>query len=273
MPVSLKRPLVFFDLETTGTDIANDRIVGISLVKLFPDGNEKVNTYRINPGIPISAEATAIHYSSDHVPMFATFTFTPPMQSITVLIPNGGEYWVPGGTYQIKWSSDNIDLLKMFLTTDNGFTWELFAENVNANDSSYEYTLPLITSDQCKVRIVDESNDLIFDESDSLFTIDILPSVEDYFSDGIPIEYNLSQNFPNPFNPSTTIYYSIPQSSFVTLKVYDILGNEIATLVNEEKPAGSYEVKLSTTTLSSSIYFYRLQASSFVDSKKMLFLK
>ena len=65
MPINLNRPLVFFDLETTGTDIANDRIVEISLVKLFPNNREEVNTFRVNPGIPIPAEATAVHGISD----------------------------------------------------------------------------------------------------------------------------------------------------------------------------------------------------------------
>ncbi len=65
MPINLSRPLVFFDLETTGTDIANDRIVEISLLKLFPAGNEEIKTFRVNPGIPIPAEATAVHGISD----------------------------------------------------------------------------------------------------------------------------------------------------------------------------------------------------------------
>ena len=65
MPLELNRPLVFFDLETTGTDIANDRIVEISLVKLFPDNHEEVNTFRVNPGIPIPAEASAVHGIKD----------------------------------------------------------------------------------------------------------------------------------------------------------------------------------------------------------------
>lgn len=83
----------------------------------------------------------------------------------------------------------------------------------------------------------------------------------------------LEQNYPNPFNPSTTIRYSIPTSEFVKLKVYDVLGNEVATLVNEEKPAGSYEVEFQATELSSGIYFYKLQSGNFVETKKMLLLK
>jgi len=88
-----------------------------------------------------------------------------------------------------------------------------------------------------------------------------------------PRKYQLFQNFPNPFNPITKINYQIPELSFVTLKVYDVLGSEIVTLVNEEKPIGSYEVKFDATNLPSGIYFYRIQAGSFVETKKMLLLK
>ncbi len=86
-------------------------------------------------------------------------------------------------------------------------------------------------------------------------------------------EFELQQNFPNPFNPSTTIKYSIPTSNFVTIKVYDVLGNEVAALVNEEKPAGTYEVNFNASQLSSGIYFYKLQAGSFVETKKMILLR
>jgi len=85
--------------------------------------------------------------------------------------------------------------------------------------------------------------------------------------------YTLSQNYPNPFNPNTSIKYQIPEISFVTIKVYDVLGNEISTLVNEEKPAGSYEVNFNGSGMPSGIYFYRLLAGSVVESKKMVFLK
>jgi hypothetical protein len=89
----------------------------------------------------------------------------------------------------------------------------------------------------------------------------------------LPKEFNLSQNYPNPFNPSTKIEFKLPHKSFVTLKVFDVLGNEIATLVNEEKPSGSYEVEFDASKLPSGIYFYRIQAGSFVETKKMLLLR
>jgi len=87
------------------------------------------------------------------------------------------------------------------------------------------------------------------------------------------LSYHLSNNYPNPFNPSTKIKFQIPVTSFVTLKVYDILGNEIAILVNEEKPIGSYEIEFNGDELTSGIYFYELQAGSFVETKKMILLK
>ncbi len=89
----------------------------------------------------------------------------------------------------------------------------------------------------------------------------------------LPTVYALEQNYPNPFNPSTKIQYSVPQFSNVLIKVFDILGSEIETLVNEEKPVGSYEIKFNATNLPSGIYFYQLRAGDYVDIKKMILLK
>ncbi len=98
-----------------------------------------------------------------------------------------------------------------------------------------------------------------------------------------PSEFILYQNYPNPFNPSTTIRYAIPQTSFVSLKIYDILGRGVATLVDEEKPAGSYEVNFDANNLSTGVsarggnasgaYFYRIRAGEFVQTKKLILMK
>jgi hypothetical protein len=98
-------------------------------------------------------------------------------------------------------------------------------------------------------------------------------------NNSIPASFSLSQNYPNPFNPTTKIKFTIPsvetsqRDVFTTLKVYDILGNEVATLVNEEKPAGSYEIDFDGTKISSGVYIYKLQAGLFTDAKKMILLK
>jgi hypothetical protein len=86
-------------------------------------------------------------------------------------------------------------------------------------------------------------------------------------------KYSLSQNYPNPFNPNTKINFSVANLSRVSLKVYDILGREIITLVNEEKPAGNYEVNLNSSNLASGVYFYQIKAGEFVESKKMILIK
>ena len=86
-------------------------------------------------------------------------------------------------------------------------------------------------------------------------------------------DFILYQNYPNPFNPQTVISYKIRVRSNVVIKINDVLGKEIATLVNEEKPVGNYEVEFNETSLPSGIYFYRLQAGSFIETKKMVLMK
>jgi hypothetical protein len=111
------------------------------------------------------------------------------------------------------------------------------------------------------------------------FPLTILPvtAVESELT-GLPDNFFLSQNYPNPFNPATTISFTISELRFTILKVYDVLGNEITTLLNEELPAGEYKVEFDShfseiRNLPSGIYFYRLKAGDFIQTKKMILLK
>jgi hypothetical protein len=92
-----------------------------------------------------------------------------------------------------------------------------------------------------------------------------------------PTEFSLSQNYPNPFNPSTKIHYSLEKASQVSLKIYNVLGVEVATLINEHQEAGGYTVPFGFNTrtlgISSGVYFYRLEAGSFVSTKKLILMK
>jgi uncharacterized delta-60 repeat protein len=126
-----------------------------------------------------------------------------------------------------------------------------------------------LTSSQLTIYI-DNGNDGTID--DTLYVANTV-DVKDEGSLLTPNQFNLAQNYPNPFNPTTTIQYSIPQRSNVTLKVYDILGNEVATLVNEERARGVYSVNFDASQLASGIYFYRIQAGSFIETKKMILIK
>ena len=151
----------------------------------------------------------------------------------------------------------------IFFSSDGGTSWSVQYEDstsVNALNSIY---------------IVDEnigwatgSDGMILKTTNGGVTF-----VEEEEFDEIPTNYTLSQNYPNPFNPSTRIRYSAPQSSNVLIKVFDILGNEIETLMSEEKAAGTYEITWYAENLPSGIYFYKLQAGNFVETKKMVLLR
>ena len=101
----------------------------------------------------------------------------------------------------------------------------------------------------------------------------VLTGIYENFNEIKNIDFHLSQNYPNPFNPTTVISYQLPVISKVQLKVYDVLGREVATLVDEEKPAGSYEVEFNGEGLTSGVYFYHLKAGDSCLIKKMLLLK
>jgi hypothetical protein len=100
-----------------------------------------------------------------------------------------------------------------------------------------------------------------------------LTGVEDQTERVLPIHYVLEQNYPNPFNPTTRITFCIPDNKLVTLKVFDLLGREIAVLVNGQKQAGIYSVEWNAVGFPSGIYFYCLQAGSFTETKKLVLLK
>jgi len=137
-----------------------------------------------------------------------------------------------------------------------------------------------------KVYVSGSSENAVQDANYIVLKYSSITGIEDETSAGLNSFY-LMQNYPNPFNPSTKIRYSIPSSPLnfspsqgegqgvrsVQLKIFDVLGNKVATIVNEEQPAGSYEVEFNAAELASGIYFYKLQAGSFVETKKMILIK
>ena len=191
--------------------------------------------------------------------------------SVTVTAPNGGETWGVGTMQNITWTSSGVTDVKIELSTDNGSNWsDIIASTPSSG--TYNWTVPNTPSTQCLVRISDVSNPSTMDESDAVFTIEIAPGVEDDLS-GIPDSYQLLQNFPNPFNPTTTIYYGLPQESSVELIVYDVLGNEILKISEDQKPAGYHKFDFDASQLKSGVYFYRIDAGDFVKTMKMVLMK
>ena len=160
-------------------------------------------------------------------------------------------------------------------STDYGITWE--AETRITNNSSYSENSFVVTSDSAVHLIWQDdpaNNDDIYYKRNP--TGNIITDVV-CISNNTPNEFKLEQNYPNPFNPSTSIQYAIGSRQFVQLKVYDVLGNEVATLVNEEKAPGNYEVEFQSSVhsrqLASGVYYYQLRVGDYLETKKMLMLK
>jgi hypothetical protein len=155
-----------------------------------------------------------------------------------------------------------------FLTSDSGNIFEIeYVVTDSLNDSTKAHLVftEAIAADSSIVMLPFE-----FINGD----ISISPSVGvKEPQNNLPTKFELYQNFPNPFNPATTIQFDIPEASFVTLKLYNILGQEVAMLVNEKKDAGKYQVIFDGSKLSSGVYFYRLTASDFIKTKKLLLMK
>ena len=148
----------------------------------------------------------------------------------------------------------------IIMSSDNGQTWHSRIDGIEGQLNS-----KIISDSLGRLYVATYSNGLYRNTK----TISDIKQIKETQ----PSSYKLSQNYPNPFNPTTAIKYQIPQREFVTLKVFDLLGNEIATLVNEEKPVGRYEVKFNASGLASGVYIYRMKVNNFIESKKMIVLK
>jgi hypothetical protein len=275
----------FYGLETTDSvkfDYAHAEYPGYGpdrlIVRVSIDGGQTFpNTIFDKEGANL---ATVGETSSNFVPAnsgeWATFSYsldgivTP--TNITVQSPNGGEVWVVGESEDITWTSQNVNDVLIEVSNDNGATWStIIASTPNTGTYSWTVAAP-DSSDECLIRITNLENGYVYDVSDDVFTIDIISAVEEILG-GIPTEFDLAQNYPNPFNPSTAIKYAVPKTSPVSIKVYDLTGQEVALLVNEVKEAGTYEINFEAKNLASGVYIYRMIADDFVSVKKLNVLK
>jgi len=122
-----------------------------------------------------------------------------------------------------------------------------------------------------RVRAINSAGEGAWSETFTFEVTQVATSNEEFSN--VPDEFNLAQNYPNPFNPSTVISYSLPQASQVSIKVYNLLGAEVATLVNQQQPAGNFDVRFDASGLSSGIYIYRIVAGNFTQSRKLTLIK
>jgi hypothetical protein len=155
---------------------------------------------------------------------------------------------------------------------NNGASWITIVDStLSTGNYSWVVASPQ-PSHQCVIRISDITNENIADQSNNVFIIDDT-SNENAELSNIPESYELLQNYPNPFNNSTTIYYGLPNESSTEIIIYDVLGNQLMVYNEEKQAAGYHKFKFDATEYRSGIYFYRLQADSFVETKKMVLMK
>jgi len=220
------------------------------------------NGNTIGSNVKVSDDVGNINHSFPNVAMESSGDFVVTWRSYTTLntddvegqryfangLANGGNYLVvidgPNQIESVPWVAANSSIIA-FAWTDNRRTFGRF--------DTYGKLVTWNWNGVTDVEIVDNS---------------------------FPSEFSLLQNYPNPFNPSTKISFRLAEEGFTSLKVYDVLGNEVATLVNEEKPAGGYEVEFNTNrhsrengNLTSGVYFYQLKAGSYTETKKSILLK
>ncbi|MFC2084104.1 T9SS type A sorting domain-containing protein, partial [Bacteroidota bacterium] len=194
------------------------------------------------------------------------------IKEITILSPNGGEIWEIDNLYTVSWMSSNIDSINIKLSRNNGKNYDEWIANKIANNGEYSWTAIEPHSDSCIIKIIDASDDTVFDISDSLFSIITVTSLNDFLTNS-PKEYKLYQNFPNPFNPTTNIFFSVPKASYVRISIYNLVGEQIDILLMEYKNSGNYNIHYDASHLSSGMYFLKMQASNYIDIKKMVLLK
>jgi len=199
-----------------------------------------------------------------------------PLPSAPILIAPANLSIIDSAGVLFVWHSSQPQIMGYWfeMDTTNQFTSSFIDSTLN--DTSYIFDdLQTNKSYWWRVKAYNISGWSTFSEVWN-FTTNIVSVDND---DEIPLEFSLLQNYPNPFNPTTNIGFRIADRGFVSLKVYDVLGNEVATLVNEELPAGEYKIEFDAIgtsrdlSLTSGIYFYKLNAGSFSQTKKMLLLK
>ena len=247
-----------------------------TIIDNFPAYNDYYNwTVPNTPSNQCKVKITSLLNPNTYDESDSTFSILNPKQ-ISVLKPNGGEIWMIDSTNNITWTSDSVQYVSIKVSIDSGSTW-LSITDSTLSSGLYAWLVNIPnTSSQCLVKITDLTDSTIYDTSDSLFTIERITEINN--QKAIISNFHLYQNHPNPFNPITKIKFNIPNQSqiynrLVTLKVYNILGREVATLVNEEKPAGEDEVEFDGSDLPSGIYFYQLKAGDFIQTKKMVLIK
>jgi len=188
------------------------------------------------------------------------------------LTHDGGSNWLPstmdkGSLQDMQFLNKDTGYVvgfygRIFRTTDAGMTWTRQPSYCNRYLFSVDFT------DANNGWVVGSAGTVLHTTNGGATLVN-----NNYVNNNFPNQFILYQNYPNPFNPTTTINYYLPKSRIVSIKVYNILGSEITTLVNGEKSAGSYSINFNASNYASGIYFYQMKAGNFIETKKIILLK
>ncbi len=187
-------------------------------------------------------------------------------------IYDNSSIYVKGTSNQSINISSPINSQVTFFAMISGTTYQWLKNGIDINGAQNDHLLfnTLEPSDEgvYKCRVIVNGNTIYSRE----ISVNLVTEVENKIKLSVS-DFILSQNYPNPFNPSTVISYQLPVTGDVTLRIYDVLGREVATLVNEEKPSGIYEIEFYSTGLASGVYYYQLRAGDYTETKKMILLR
>ncbi len=258
----------------------NERIFGEAMgyVQRLPNGNTFIGwgylDNQVGPAVTeVTPDGSVVFEMSMPYNVFSYRAYRLPFLFITS--PTSNDTLSAERTATLRWESSGIDSINIDYSTDGGVSWSNMADNYSANADSINFSVPSISGPLLQFRIsdttmVDEYPTYVTYKSDSI----VVGSPSAVKPSAIPYSFYLSNNYPNPFNPTTLINYEVAKNTFVTLKVYDVLGREVATLVSETKSAGEYSAKFDGSRFPSGVYFYRLSTSSgFLQVKKMVLEK
>jgi hypothetical protein len=238
-----------------------------SSVNGFVDNMGSATTTSALPGFVILLENNPDRHTFQNPTSFGDQWMQTYTQTLTIT-------GVPPNTSNISLNA-NVDAYGTMILPGSGpYDALRIREEVTINgNTSVSYSFVTRSGAQVNIPAVSSNPPTsgVIDVSSTSYNLAIISSVEQINS--FPTDFNLSQNYPNPFNPTTKIEYSIPEQSFVELKVYDILGNEVAILVNEEQSAGTYKADFNGDGLASGLYIAKLNAGSFTKTIKMSLLK
>jgi hypothetical protein len=191
------------------------------------------------------------------------------VKSIELLSPNEGDEFTKGDSISISWTSENVSSINILYLSDDSDVETMIVQNVDASLGQYsEWTAPE-NIDKLSVMVRDADDDNVYDQS-GIFYLRMGTDIEESW---IPYTFILYNNYPNPFNPSTKITFSIPEAAEVELAVFDLLGRRIETLINGKLTSGMHSINFDGAGLASGVYIYRLVAGGTSITRKMVLNK